>query len=134
MTISGEHPLAYGKCGVQLQHRGMRQLQIVDQCVEAQEFIAGNEEQLGLARERLDAARAGGALERTNRGRANRDHTPAPLARLTNRSATGGVDLHALTVQPVLLDMLVAQCLERARADVLGNPGVPDAGREGLLK
>src|SRR5690606_29996120 len=118
MAVGGEDPLLPGEGRDQHQQRAFRQVEVGHQRVHAADPVAGEDEDPGLAGERLQFAIAHRALQRAHHGRAHRDHPPAGSAGAADLRHQFGADVEPLAVHGVLAHVLYPHRLEGARAHV----------------
>ena len=94
--------------------------------------VAGQNEEVRLPRERSQLSAGSSRLERAYRRGSNRDNPAAGCSSFEHGVTTRLTDLDTLTVQSVCFNVFFAQRLKCARADMQGDPAVPDTGRCGF--
>ncbi len=123
------HPLEPGEGADQHEQGRARQVEVGQQQVGAAEPVAGRDEDVGLALERMEpAVGVDGALQQAQAGGADGDDAPARRPRGVDPLGRRGADLAPFAMHAVVLDPLGLDRQEGAGADVEGQEHAADAG------
>ena len=118
MGVGGHDPVLAGERADQHQQRAFRQVEIGDHRIDAADAVAGEDEDLRLAGERLQFAVPHGGLQRAHDRGAHRYHAAAAGARCAHLLDQCRTDVEPFAVHAVFVDVVHAHRLERTGTDM----------------
>lgn len=128
MTISVEHSLLTSESAHQHQQRGLRQVEVGEQCTDYAEFISRVDKDIGLTASCRDSTRfRGGIFECPDRGCAYRYNSSSSIKDAIDGGRGFAGNGIGLAMQLVVFDALLAYGLKCPQTDVEGDFRSPDA-------